>query len=492
MHGTATTIHDLPVEILLIIFHDLYDDARCCVLEPYHGLRNRLSGAYSTRWSNHTDLRLPAIFPYSLANTCARWGAILIGVPDYWTRLVWFVDKGRSTPLERIKAELEWSGDLPIDVVVIRHDGPLNPGLAFLEGEEWSRAVAEALEIEDPAYVHDLTKLLVPHLHRCATIWYDVILNSSLPSLHRDFRGVATHLETFELHCRIDNAEDEEFDLEIELALQKKKEEEDESDWAFQCPNLRALGLNGRNYLHGVALEAHWIECIPELRSASIGVFMVIEPDDERLSHYSCLPSLLEIASTLRLAALDLDFDPAGCPLTLYFDMDQLTLEDWGGTLLDELENVSMLMPSTMVLIRCEFGTGLMTDKEFDLVLKDISTAVSLGPALSEWDGRRLAVERCVGFTDRVLDSLGSITESSSALQGTYNARSLCELSIIDCTTFSIGALKRMVLRRREAVKNPYSCVRMLRVLRLGGDRPHLTEEDVAWFEENVREFTLS
>ncbi|KAF5350461.1 hypothetical protein D9756_008644 [Leucocoprinus leucothites] len=215
-------------------------------------------------------------------------------VPQFWTRLVIFVDDApsptRPSPLltppssvpssistsasspshtnfvpaidaADIHSHVEWSAQLPIEVYVLRRRHSTSLGIDKTEGPR-TRLVFEAIK---------------PHLHRCHLLRFSVLQSSSLPSLVHDFAGVvAPILMDLRLECEVDDGgvgtaclptvtgsslPEPAAQASISLITTQKNcyhvSRENHSAplpqfpkprTGFWCPGLSAISLNGRNF----------------------------------------------------------------------------------------------------------------------------------------------------------------------------------------------------------------------------------------------------
>ncbi|KAJ3557471.1 hypothetical protein NP233_g11735 [Leucocoprinus birnbaumii] len=232
-----------PTELLLIIFNFVFDDlASYCADSPEaHKECDVCNGVYQNAipagaggsagqnlhvvWEWQDDVLSDALFPYSIAGVCRRWRDIMATVPQFWTRLIVFVDDPTvsayrpSTPpltppwssssslpstsseppasyaptidaARNIHSHLSWSAQLPIEVYVLRRRHSTSLGIDKTERSR-TRLVFEAIK---------------PHLHRCHVLRFSVLQSSSLPSLVHDFAGVkAPVLTDLRLECEVDD-----------------------------------------------------------------------------------------------------------------------------------------------------------------------------------------------------------------------------------------------------------------------------------------------
>ena len=105
---------DLPTELLIEIFNYVY-----------LGIRVPVGDTGIMGLDPDDDPLSPSIFPYSLSSVSERWREIMSAVPEFWTRLVVFVDSSNPTSLSNFRSEIEWSQNLSLSVTIIRRgDSP--------------------------------------------------------------------------------------------------------------------------------------------------------------------------------------------------------------------------------------------------------------------------------------------------------------------------------------------------------------------------------
>jgi hypothetical protein len=101
------SIGHLPVELIMMIFHEVYKLG----LNWWAVEGSELPPLASVDFPSST------LFPNALAMVCSAWREILSSVPSFWTRVVIAID-GNATPLSLVKGSFEWSRPLPIDVLI--------------------------------------------------------------------------------------------------------------------------------------------------------------------------------------------------------------------------------------------------------------------------------------------------------------------------------------------------------------------------------------
>lgn len=164
---STTSITDLPQELLLIIFKFVYVFSRglheeevirsmiqAMRAEPMDTPSNtdqpsKISDyndndPLETIWCPWDDLRSPSLFPYALASVSNAWYALMLSVPQFWTRIVFLVDSNDFS-LSSLHSHLAVSQDLLIDVTITRRDSD-----AFQGAQMEKLRLREIIDIVSP------------------------------------------------------------------------------------------------------------------------------------------------------------------------------------------------------------------------------------------------------------------------------------------------------------------------------------------------------
>ncbi|RDB26562.1 hypothetical protein Hypma_005675 [Hypsizygus marmoreus] len=235
VHLSTSHIDSIPNELLVPIFKYVYA-ASCFDFTSPHDFCLEVQGflpctcseerkvAYS--WTRQRgNLLDPNLFPIFLLLVCHKWRSVTESISVFWTRIVIFIDSN-PTPLPLVRSFFECSRDLPLDVTVMRH--PQTYGESDANEYERCRAVID---------------IMIPHVSRCSTIKFDVIHSSSLPSVSRDFHGLASKLmELYLLYCTDDGMPS---GPRSQVSL-----DQNQIDNPFSCPALTRIRLDGRNFAH--------------------------------------------------------------------------------------------------------------------------------------------------------------------------------------------------------------------------------------------------
>jgi hypothetical protein len=146
---------------------------------------------------------------------------------------------------------------------------------------------------------------------------------------------------------------------------------------------------------------------------------------------------------------------------------------------------------SELHFTRCRLGPGHNGEVNQSMSLKEIDIGEDLVAFLAESSSRKLLIDNCPGFGDEVLNAM--MTPEYGADQ--WTGRMLCcapnveDLSILNCPSFSISTLKKVVEMRRLHLTWIYAGIM---TLRLSGRVPDVSSEDREWFKGHVSEFSYN
>ncbi|KAF8075896.1 hypothetical protein FPV67DRAFT_388319 [Lyophyllum atratum] len=462
---TSTAGSSFPTEILLPIFIDAYLNSRhefrskhdtCLRVQQCIGPSpckcSNDDKLVSSKWRND-DLAIP--FPYPISAVCQRWRDIVESVPAFWTRIVVFVDT-RPTPPSRILKQLRLSGTLELDVFILRR--PETYIQDDVGEHERCRAVID---------------LLMPHLHRCRAVSFDVINTSSLPSISRDFRGPALALTELTLKARVDDGS------RSSVSLQSNELE------PFHCPNLSKIDIDGRNFAQACLDLPSWQAClsaVPRERFLSIrlSTFTPKSAGDHRFTTDLFLAFLATLPTLHRLTLEDVEFSyvessapPAFDERARIYPSCFTAIGLTAGFMRAILDGTDFDSLEFMHVERCGL-TGAHAPHAGSLTLTDISAGEDLEGFLRPWWGYSLDVVRCPGFDDAVLR-----TAFEADVEKTVHLR------IEDCEGFSAGGLRAMVKGMMNVEGGGVS------FLEVSGWGPRAPEEkEWKWFNRRVKWFS--
>ncbi|KAH7929398.1 hypothetical protein BV22DRAFT_135355 [Leucogyrophana mollusca] len=537
--SSTPSINTMPTELLLMIFKGVYAAHRTGQVGSQSD-PNSNSDSDSDSDSDSSDDWIPAdplspsYFPLALTRVCTAWRDIMSTVPEFWTRLVIFVDND-PTPLSQVESWLEWSRDLPLDILVTRRP--------------------DRFEEDDPDEndrVDCLIDVIYGDIERCQRLCFDVILASSLPPLDIFNHLVAPHLATFTLECRVDdgprpdvmpallarllreeivasstlgggidslldNAEpsasvdgpsitsdvlsnqDEENSEEDSDSGSSDDESDDwdSDDWDFEIPNINSLVLDGRNFCNAFLDPCEFLGWkghldVNTLQRLKIAHYKPTE-GERKLSLYDLLAALSEEAYHLgSLEIEDIDFQEWRLDEVFYIRQKclyELSITDIKSELaVAELFRISVFSIDTIRITRCPINSLRLipdqcTTEEF--YFEEIDENQDFRRPLRNWDGSVLVFDKCPGFNDRFLAQMS---------REPWICKDVAELNINNCPNFTVRALKKMMKKRRDTAAldgqwgadenlrwKDFSAVRPITSLCVHGG-PLLSAKDEAWF----------
>ncbi|KDR83226.1 hypothetical protein GALMADRAFT_875141 [Galerina marginata CBS 339.88] len=465
--------------------------------------------------------RSTSFFPNAVASVCTFWEDVLSSTPDFWTTLVFFLDKD-PTGTEEVKRYLSYSPDLPIDVFMTRREDLCPP--------PWGA------EMSETPWVRENMECLMPHIHRCRTLHVDVTINISLPILPSHIPSSSTRLQTVS------------FMSDVGLAVWEKDEEkhnffaepivdrsERGSTFAFE-PRLNTLSIDGRNFQQAIAENKSWLSELDDLEELTIFHYAPLalsretcasetdfdthECDECRLDLYETLEKIEWFSSLINLKfdAVHFNISPAEHEETAFnlSFIGHLTFENMAPEIIQEIFRVCMLEGmedlTSLTFVHCprlhevkvpDFGIP-------SLYLLGLEEDVDLEPIVTAWDGTELSITGCASFSDAFLQLLGTpeVPESDgddnesdeeSELGPTFLCNEMTSLDIhtVGPPTFPVGALRKMVEARGCMVdysddnwKQSLGFGPAIVRLNVSGQVPELSTEELAWFRSRILWFS--
>ncbi|KAF8804807.1 hypothetical protein BYT27DRAFT_7193801 [Phlegmacium glaucopus] len=195
------TIADMPFEILSEVFKWLY--VAVC------------------------DLRSHTLFPFAPALVRRFWCDILACSPHYWNKLILYADEDPPALIDA----LSWSQDRPLnsrdrpsDILVASRISDLTEGRKILENERMGFII----------------NAIIPHIHRCRKISFEVLYASSLPSLSSIFKQNPVDLVDLTFEICFD-------DVQEPLPFPNSPVTSCLPNTIF--PKLERLSINGRTFM---------------------------------------------------------------------------------------------------------------------------------------------------------------------------------------------------------------------------------------------------
>ncbi|RDB26517.1 hypothetical protein Hypma_005668 [Hypsizygus marmoreus] len=474
LHHSTSHIDSIPNELLIPIFKYVYADS-CLDLTTRHDFclfgpctcseERKVAFEWTRCIENFLD---PNLFPIVLLLVCRKWRSVAESISVFWTRIVIFVDSN-PTPLPLVRSFFECSRDLPFDVTVMRR--PETYGESDADEYKRCRAVID---------------IMMPHVSRCSTIKFDVIHSSSLPSISKDFHGLAPKLTELHLLCRIDDGVPSGPRSQI-------SSHQNQTDNPFSCPALTHIEVDGRNFAHAYLDLPSWRQSLqdPTERSVSgLGLeisvtnfapnYSIAKDFQYTLHDFLTFLESLPYLRKLSLANVIFPYHTLS-PLNDHFilSVSDLALKDLSNgffTVFTAVVGFDSLYEA--FIENCALGSADVPPCD-RLVLSKIDASESLWPFLMGWGGSALDVRDCPSLDDTVLQGLRM--EIGDA-----------HLFLRDCPNFTVKGLKKLVrnMNRRVTAANLDS--HAFEILSVDGTRPEVPPsiQELEWFDKYVDIFT--
>ncbi|RDB21872.1 hypothetical protein Hypma_011158 [Hypsizygus marmoreus] len=479
-------ISALPTELLLIVFKLVYISSRVPRPGPISSDPNNSEddpeAPYETEWPRE-DLHVRTLFPYALSSVCTKWRDVMSLVPEFWTRIIIHTDAHDFSP-SFLRAHLQWSRDLAIDITVLQQRANSFRNSKLLENSR----------------LREIIDIVGPHVRRCRTLRFYVTYTSSLPNIASDFYGTAPNLTNLRLQASIGDG----FGTSFHTNGPAEQ---------FIYPMLQYLAIDGWNFVHLFTHASEWLERVFQTDRGSFDILSIshFEQDESegRVTPGGRRFSLEEAWSYLSSAAIglyleDLDFD---CELPLELEGNPtlnpppqphppinpspvvaLFLIGLGSKLTASLLSHSRrdALPLAVLTVTHSPISDIRTEDfpaNSDFITFDgiAHSPHDMARLLAHWQGQSLHVRKCPAFDDSVLDMLGRTFVDEHDEQLRFNAMNLRDLSLDGCVGFSMEALKRMVGERweRVALGGRLDSITIRRM-------PGVTEEDRDWLTERL------
>ena len=473
----AKSIHDLPTDILLLIF-------RSCTSRP---LEQDVD--HPPSWSvlplcngrTFSDTEAPEYclaseqpdshFPQGLTHVCRLWRDVIRAVSSFWIRLVIWIG-WNPTPLLKIRRHLACSRDRPIDIFLLRRFDP------------------RMEDSTEKAQVKDALRILLPHMKRWRSFIASLLHSSSLPCPRFELTGSADLLQVLHLDFVSDDS--------VALGRARSKVER-----PFETPALKRLSMGGLHF-HEVYAKRFPQTALPAgLAELTIREYGTRHPRFPLVQLLRCILPCAELKQ-LTLANLELFCDysddlslvsktmrPWSADLH-FFDMNMKVIYEVNWLLyFPDLECVSYtrcFAPEPEPVAPSASVVYMESIADSTIIWQVVREAGIHRCALSE-----LYISNCDGLTDDVLHALGKPLLSEEEEPGEqWASRNLWSIHFEGCTNISSAVVRQLVQARGVAnaatgLTNYWQPgfnvmpVDMLDVY----DCCALADEDKKWFEEN-------
>ncbi|KAG6914086.1 hypothetical protein DXG01_002496 [Tephrocybe rancida] len=404
----------LPFEVLAHIFKlvytDLAEDNESADL--FHKLGVLVKGSADV-FSDSPP------FPYSLAAVSSHWGQAMSDFPEFWTRLVIFVD---SFDPSYTRKTLEWSKGRHIRLTV-------TTGGHATRSPETEKRILEGIM----GVIH-------PHIARCEILRFNITYTSSLPRVFTDLAEIYPFLSEISLKASTSNG----IGGLVEGTIGTT------TTGMLRFPLLCKLEVDGWNFVELFKHDRSWFQGFRKSSQEENRLSISHYRPHEESNRFDIVSTLPYIGYFTRLEFDDVDFD---------FDFALLNNKPQIGTL--KLSRLSPQLARTIVsstvtddlhlkggTLQVFGGQSIHYTRHLHLTNIDYpETSHDLQQLLITWDhGRSLEVDNCPGFDDDVLAVLASPQRAKKKL--VYHTPLLNTLSLRNCSGYSIGALRRMAETR--------------------------------------------
>ncbi|TFK28334.1 hypothetical protein FA15DRAFT_701220 [Coprinopsis marcescibilis] len=461
----TTTVHDLPVELLEIIFKIAHNDWLMFTLHP-EAYSAQPTSLRARSWKGL--MRIFCQFPYTPSAVCRHWRGIILDSPAFWTRPAVFVDgKDPLASLSNLRAYIQRSRDLPLILAVVR------------------KTYNVPYDTQEALNVSLFMDVIECHLKRFHDIYFHLSQSSSLPLISR-FRyqpRTQANLQRLALHCDADDGPNN--DTAIPRFLPS-------THWP---PSLTAMKIDGRNFMTMCQDQYSWAIVLSRLKSLSIERLQHTDDTQGQLSLVETLEFLGKLPELEVLTIRDVEFcttlrlPPGTPPVTI--DVADLILEDLNHASTKALFDLANLNPTYVMLRNIPIDALPYVPQPMFLELADIAIDQDIEDLLCFWDGEVLAIRNCDGFNDGVL----SLFADDEPLLPRFSCPSLRELHLQDCENFTGVGLRRMAETRMDLatrrVDEGFSVTDVADIFVSGGG-PVLVPEDASWLRTNMKSFVWS
>ncbi|PPQ69449.1 hypothetical protein CVT26_002859 [Gymnopilus dilepis] len=401
-----------------------FNDSHCCGGETYS--KKRIP-----------DEEVPSFsFPLgTVAAVCRRWRDVVHQLPEFFSRIVVYLDKEEPTPLSQIQLySRKCPADVPLDIVVTRRTFPDKSNEDEREREE---SLAKAV-----------TKACAPLLPRCRSFIFDVLHTTSLPYISQNFEGHCPHLGVLKLEARID---DEDLNTLPHTADIK-------SARSFTFPNLFSLALDGYTFMDAIRLPSFKAQ-MKDLSIDTLSICSFTSPEDNDDGYEDVEDFAMDLSKIgyIRHLTLGVDiladpgkYESGDCEIAL----DHLTIYGADYEMMEDFSNVTFgsslcflhlvdtdITYESLPVVHHLRLERLPEEPNHDpYKYRDPNPAVRFGDAIRRFLGHRLDLIDCQGITDEHLKYIAT------------NCEPLRRLYIANCPKITIKGLKAFISKREEMI----------------------------------------
>jgi hypothetical protein len=388
------------------------------------------------------------LFALQVARVCTLWREIISSWPRAWRCLAFDLSKDPKPFLEAFA----WSRDLDIYIYVF--SSILRPYVK--------------VEVDEESHRLDMiVTALIPHIHRCTSLTFNVAFIDSLPNPLHLVNSSAVRL----------------IDATFEAVLQGTGVALLDSRHSFSNSLLATtaipLGSLSMSVFAFMEIDQHcqgWVrDVVPDLHWLQLSNFSFPQPNEDetpantQITVQRLISALSRLGSAyLILSDCSLNYIPQNndSPRQEYdLDCNLIHFDTTSGSF---IQTVLLLtgpyIPHTVAITNCltpvpnifrplAAPLGMLC-----LKLSDIHTHAAIRTILLDFPGDQLTVKNCTAFNDELLEWLTQpgvapsdrVTAATGAEAGeaTFAAKNLKAISILDCSNFSSLALRHLIETR--------------------------------------------
>ncbi|KAJ3504809.1 hypothetical protein NLJ89_g7746 [Agrocybe chaxingu] len=356
---------------------------------------------------------------------CRQWRDIIRTLPEYWSRVVIFLDL--DEPLEDIEARIARSKGLPLDVRVIRSNWDDDVSDSSSGEDEESSQIKQ-----EQSRAREIMKILAPLVPRCRSFVFDTKYSSSLPFISQYFRGTAPHLRVLKLQCQTERR-----NVECPEIPTIKPEDE------FTFPRLTTIVLDGCTFMDACRVPS-WTRQVKSLYLDTLSISLLSVPDshDDQFDMYKFADYLAKIGYIrhLSLAHIEIAYDPGTEDEGYHqYKVDNLTIENQDQPWLEEFNLITFgsslcyyhLLDSSIAYESMTMAHHLRLERITDF-------GYVFDRAIARHFGNRLDLVDCEGLKDHHLDVIAR------------KCQLLRRLYLLDCPNITVQGLKNMITARED------------------------------------------
>lgn len=403
------TIHDLPADVLLIVFRSVFMAVCPTEITPPPRLSEALPQL--NPWSDPYRLDVEYPVPECLAAVHPYWRQVMSGLSEFWKNFVIWTGRN-ATPISRVRQYLTWSGTHVLDVYVFRRYDP---------------------SVHDPserAHMQAIFELLMPHIQRIQILCVNCLYASSLPRPRIDLFGHATTLLNLDLSSMIDD---------LVVGVDNRPHLRD-----LSMPALRWLSIHGDHFRESYVHGSSPLPIPPLLKTITIcdyGVQNITFPVIDLVSRLDTHSSIMAV--TLNNLRLDCSYDGPSLwksdfnPDTVDFiNMSGDVISEYARLLGDWLYSAVTYIACTVpTALRAGNGTPRSMHSTFEAFVDETALLYYLSNARGSLDSpcEKLSFVRCPALTPAVLRMLAGPTRPHGAQYEKWLCPSMTKLLLLCC-----------------------------------------------------------